>query len=194
MQTIFSSWYWKRQHINSSKTSFTRHLNDATSSENRDNDWIEVKRFFFLLRIFFSVIYIASFAWIVSRRCHNEYELIIIIILNIKSTLCRFSLNHTYDEYSNQRSYELTISSTKNESRSFLFVSYNREIITTWRWVLFDDSSKKKRDREKNATRVECMNILIDLFRRINQKKKREVSFVLIDRLFFFLYSSILMI
>jgi hypothetical protein len=45
---------------------------------------------------------------------------------------------------------------------------------------------KIKKNKKKNATRVECKDILIDFLRRIDQKKKREVSLVLIDRLFFF--------
>jgi hypothetical protein len=73
----------------------------------------------------------------------------------------------------------------KDERRSFLLVSYNREIITIWLWILFDEFIKKE-EKEKNVIRVECMNILIDFLRRIHQKTKKKVSFVSIDHLFFF--------
>ncbi len=52
-----------------------------TSFRDRDDDWIKIKEFFFFLGIFLFVKYIVFFAWVVSRQCHNEYELIIIIIL-----------------------------------------------------------------------------------------------------------------
>jgi hypothetical protein len=57
----------------------------------------------------------------------------------------------------------------------------------------FSTNSSKKEETEKNATRVECMNKLINFLRRINQKIKKKVSLILINHLFV-LYSSILMI
>ncbi len=54
----------------------------------------------------------------------------------------------------------------------------------------FSTNSSKKEEREKNVTRVECMNILTDLLRRIRQKKKKEILFVSIDRFFLFISIS----
>jgi hypothetical protein len=92
-------------------------------------------------------------------------------------------------EYSNQRSYESTILLTKNESRSLLLVSCNREIRFDCKF--FSTNWSKKEEREKNVTRVECMNILTDLLRRIHQKKKREILLISVDRLFFFLFTRV---
>ncbi len=46
----------------------------------------------------------------------------------------------------------------------------------------------QKKKKERNVTRVECMNVLIDLLRRIRQKKKKKVSCAVINRLFFFFF------
>jgi hypothetical protein len=65
--------------------------------------------------------------------------------------------------------------------------SYNSRAFTIQKRTRCCSTIHSKKKIEKNATRVECMNVLTDFLRKIRQKKKKEVSRALIDRLFFFL-------
>ncbi len=95
------------------------------------------------------------------------------------------TLNHKH------QFYRSTISSKKNENKSFLLVLYNHWIIIIWLWILFDEFIKKKKKKEDYMCSI---YEYINWFFSTHTLRKKEKKLLFNRSSFFSSYSSILMI